>query len=85
MPEPYFVLLGGLNTSPSSTAALQAQLARFRDIVAPVDAHRTLFNFLAPSQTASDVFTAPVLSRLRQAKERYDPAGIFRSNFPVGA
>jgi FAD/FMN-containing dehydrogenase len=85
VPEPYFVLLGGLNTSPSSTAALQSQLARFRDIVAPVDAHRTLFNFLAPSQTASDVFTAPVLSRLRQAKERYDPAGIFRSNFPVGA
>jgi hypothetical protein len=82
--EPYFALLGGLSTSPAQVAAVRAQLARFRGILAPVDAQRTLFNFVAPSQTVADVFTEPTLSRLRQAKTRYDPAGTFRSNLPVG-
>lgn len=53
-----------------------ASLARFREIVAPASAERTVPTFLTPGQTLAAASTDETLERLRALRERFDPDGV---------
>lgn len=54
----------------------EASLARFREIVTPASAERTVPTFLAPGQTLAGAATGEALARLRAVRERFDPDGL---------
>lgn len=51
-------------------------LARFREIVAPVSAERTVPTFLTPGQTLDAAASHETLDRLRALRERFDPDAV---------
>jgi FAD/FMN-containing dehydrogenase len=81
--EPFALYMFGI---PSETDGGAAVREKQHDIASALDAHssgRKPFTFLAPEERAANAFTTDALSRLRDLKRDRDPAGVFRSNFPV--
>ncbi|GAA3389279.1 FAD-binding oxidoreductase [Cryptosporangium minutisporangium] len=79
--EPYALYLFGLPTDPATADAVVAK----QDALATAlpGSGRKPFTFLNPRESAADAFAPAALARLRDLKRRYDPAGVFRPNFPV--
>ncbi|WP_030174495.1 FAD-binding oxidoreductase [Spirillospora albida] len=76
--EPYALYLFGIPADPGAVTAKQKALAG----ALPVSGRKPL-TFLNADETAADAFTPAVLDRLRGIKDRHDPHGVFRGNFPV--
>lgn len=81
--DPYFIVLGGLPMAGQADATIRQRIAEDLDTLAPISSGRTPFTFLSSEQTAAEAFDSPTLTRLQEAKRRYDPHGVFRSNHPV--
>ncbi|WP_328467834.1 FAD-dependent oxidoreductase [Actinoplanes sp. NBC_00393] len=79
--EPFALYMFGLPTSPSAAAAVTARQAALAASL-PVSGRKPV-TFLNPSESIADAFTPEVVTRLRAVKQQHDPAGVFRSNFPV--
>ncbi|MEU4419821.1 FAD-binding oxidoreductase [Actinoplanes sp. NPDC024001] len=76
--EPFALYLFGLADDPAAVLAKQAALAGSLPV-----SGRKVFTLLNPRETVADAFTPETVARLRAIKQRHDPAGLFRSNFPV--
>lgn len=76
--EPYALYMFGLPIDPEAVTAKQQALAH----ALPVSGRKPL-TFLNPTETAADAFTPAVLARLRDVKNRHDPANTIRGNYPV--
>jgi FAD/FMN-containing dehydrogenase len=76
--EPYALYLNGppVDGVPERQAALTEALA-------PYLSGRKPLTQVGPGETATDVFPADTLARLRAIKAACDPHGVFRSNIPV--
>lgn len=81
--EPYYITLGGVPTAELAATEIGRHITENLGMLSPIDGGRTLFTFLAPEQEAAEAFDGPTLARLRDAKRRYDPRSVFRSNHPV--
>ncbi|MFI7277642.1 FAD-binding oxidoreductase [Streptomyces sp. NPDC049879] len=79
--EPYALYMFGVPTDPAAARAVADRQRAFAEAL-PVSGRKPL-SFLNPSETVADAFTAETLTRLRAVKRRYDPRGMFRSDFPV--
>ena len=82
--EPYVLNQLGLLPDPQSAAAVGDKQARIIEgLGTAVTGRKKPYTALGPGDSAADVFTEPVLERLRRVKRTYDPDGIIRANHPV--
>ncbi|MFE2993574.1 FAD-binding oxidoreductase [Nocardia sp. NPDC059246] len=81
--EPYLLSLLG----PAPTADFEAAVVERSDAVVdalrPYLSGRKPFTYLDSGETPDAVFDPVTLARLLEIKDRFDPDGLFRSNFPV--
>jgi len=78
--EPYALYLYAI---PHDPAAITAKQAALTGALGPYISGRKPYSFLSPGETVAAAFEAQALTRLQDIKRRYDPQGVFRSNFPV--
>lgn len=81
--EPFCVSFHGLRSAPADVTGFHSRVQEYRDALGASRSGRTPFSFLASGQRAADAVSAETLTRLRDIKRRWDPKGVFRSNFPV--
>ncbi|TCO54745.1 FAD-binding oxidoreductase [Actinocrispum wychmicini] len=81
----YGVTLFGVPFTPEVGTAVRAKQEQLSRALAPWTTGRKPFNGLASGESVSDVFDAETVTRLREIKQKRDPLGVFRSNFPVNA
>ena len=81
--EPYQLLEVGVPMMPELVSAIQAAFARTGDAMAGHLSGRTSFTFLGSDDDPTRAFSDESLRRLRDMKQRVDPAGVVRSNRPV--
>ncbi|MEU7767143.1 FAD-binding oxidoreductase [Nocardia sp. NPDC049190] len=84
MTEPYQITFVAPHTTPQTAANIDTSIRTRLESLGETRSGRTPFTFLAPGQTAADAVAPDTLRRLRTIKQRLDPQGIFRSNYPVG-
>lgn len=72
----------GAVMAPEMVPPLEAALARLGEAFAPYDAGRYA-SFTEASHDVAEMFSPPVLERLREVRARYDPDGVFRANHAV--
>jgi hypothetical protein len=65
--------------------AVEAQLVRIREAMAPYAAARRYYNFVEADVDASTFFDAETLARLERIRSAVDPRGMFRANHPIRA
>lgn len=81
--EPYLLSLLGPAPTPEFEAAVTGRAAEVAGAMRPYLSGRKPFTYLDSGETPDVVFDAATLSRLREVKDRRDPDGLFRSNYPV--
>ncbi|MFC4590232.1 FAD-binding oxidoreductase [Sphaerisporangium corydalis] len=81
--EPYSLYLFGVPSTPHAATAIRTRRQEITQALAPYLGGRKPYTYLAPGETAATAFTPGTLARLREIKQRRDPRGVFRSNFPV--
>jgi FAD/FMN-containing dehydrogenase len=81
--EPYLLYLLGIPATPELAGAVAAKQRDLVEALYPYRGDRKPYTFLASGETAAAAFSGPVLARLQEIKRRRDPAGVFRSNYPV--
>jgi hypothetical protein len=79
-----FVMLGiGMPMTPQLGQAIEAQLDRFEETMAPWTAAGGYFNFAERPCDADAILPASVCARLAEVKRRYDPDGRIVGNHVV--
>lgn len=78
--EPYYIYCFGAPI-PATRAGLDELTTRLGKSVSP----RKPYFALSPGDTAADAFDPPTLDRLRAVKQRLDPGGTLRANYPITA
>ncbi|MEC3913155.1 FAD-binding oxidoreductase [Nocardia sp. CDC160] len=81
--EPYLLSLLGPAPTPDFGALVVERQAAVVDALGPHLSGRKPFTYLDSGESPAAVFDAETLARLRDIKDRRDPDGLFRSNFPV--
>jgi FAD/FMN-containing dehydrogenase len=81
--EPYLLFFGGFLPAPELAPAIVAAMGEVSEAMAVWDTGRTLMNMSA-QKPIEKLLPAETIARLRQIKQRRDPAGVIRSNHPVG-
>jgi FAD binding domain-containing protein len=82
MPDPYFVLLGGMAMAPEHGPVLQAEIDTVINGLAPW-AGGLLPPTMAHGEPVEDIYPAATLTRLREIKNRVDPGNVIRGNRPL--
>jgi len=82
LPGAFLAFGVGFVPVPEAMAPTRAWLGAFKAALEPYDSGR-YFNFVEESFDIAQIFPSDVLERLREVKQRYDPADIFKSNHPV--
>ncbi len=73
----------GIPTTPEVAEAIEVQLDRMHERLAPWKARQMYLNFRERSNGPSEFFRPEVYRRLRRIKSRYDAAELIRSNHPI--
>ncbi|GAB0102410.1 FAD-binding oxidoreductase [Nocardia sp. JMUB6875] len=81
--EPYLLSLLGPAPTPEFEAAVAGRAAEVAGAMRPYLSGRKPFTYLDSGETPDVVFDTATLARLREIKDRRDPDGLFRSNYPV--
>jgi len=79
----YLVYALGVLADPALEPALRAGIDAVRAALAPLATPELLLTFVGPEGSITDAFGAATVERLRAVKRSVDPAGVFRSNYPV--
>jgi FAD/FMN-containing dehydrogenase len=82
LPGSFLAFAVGFVPVPEAMAPTRDWLGAFKAALEPYDAGR-YFNFVEERFDITQIFTAEVLGRLREVKQRYDPENLFKSNHPV--
>jgi dienelactone hydrolase len=84
--EGEFMTFGvGMVAGPEAVPGLQESLARAREALAPLDSGAPYLNFAEHSVAPETIYGRERLERLREVKQRYDAADLFRGNHPIDA
>ena len=74
----------GTPTGPESADALNAELDRARERLAPSSTGQTLLSFAERQTGFNGSFPAATAARLEEVARRFDPDGIIRANHELG-
>jgi FAD/FMN-containing dehydrogenase len=82
---PFMTFAVGVVMSPEMGAAVEADLAKVREALAPWDAQREYLNFAERTSDTSRMFDATAYARLRAIKADVDPNEVFVANHRIPA
>ena len=81
----YLFYAVGSPTDAESAGALNAELDRARERLAPSSTGRTLLSFAERQPGFNDSFPAATTARLEEVTRRFDPDGMIRANHELGS
>ena len=81
--EPFLAFTFGLTPDEASHAAVERQVRAVFEALGPWDSGRRYLNFAESRMDPRSIFPPESFERLRAAKARYDPTGLFRANHSV--
>ena len=81
--QPFVCFSFGLTFDPAALEAVERQVRLLIEAVRPWDSGRRYLNFAESRIDPRSIYPVESYERLRQAKARYDPAGMFLANHPV--
>jgi FAD/FMN-containing dehydrogenase len=81
--QPFVCFSFGLTFDPTALEAVERQVRLLIEAIRPWDSGRRYLNFAESRIDPRSIYPVESYERLRQAKARYDPAGMFLANHPV--
>ncbi len=81
--QPFVCFTFGLTTDADVLAAVERHVERLLGVLGPWDSGRRYLNFAESRMDPRSIFPAESYDRLRRAKARYDPTGMFLANHAV--
>ena len=81
--QPFVCFSFGLTFDPAALEAVERQVRLLIEAVRPWDSGRRYLNFAESRIDPRSIYPVESYERLRQAKARYDPTGMFLANHPV--
>jgi FAD/FMN-containing dehydrogenase len=81
--EPFLAFTFGLTPDPGLRTAVANSVAGVLAALEPWDSGRRYLNFAETRMDPRSIFPLESFERLRAAKARYDPTGLFRANHSV--
>ena len=82
--QPFICFSFGLTFDPAALEAVDRQVRLLLEAIRPWDSGRRYLNFAESRTDPRSIYPVESYERLRRAKARYDPAGMFVANHPVG-
>ena len=82
--QPFICFTFGLGFDPAALEAVDRQVRLLIQAIRPWDSGRRYLNFAESRIDPRSIYPVESYERLRRAKARYDPAGMFQANHPVG-
>ena len=80
---PFVCFTFGLTFDPAALEAVDRPVRRLIEGIAPWDSGRRYLNFAESRTDPRAIYPPESYDRLRRAKARYDPTGMFLANHPV--
>ena len=81
--QPFVCFTFGLTPDADALAAVDRQVQVLLGGLAPWDSGRRYLNFAESRIDPRSIFPPEGYERLRRARQRYDPTGLFRANHPA--
>jgi FAD/FMN-containing dehydrogenase len=81
--QPFICFSFGLTFDAAALEAVDRQVRRLFEAIRPWDSGRRYLNFAESRTDPRSIYPVESYDRLRRAKTRYDPAGMFVANHPV--
>lgn len=81
--EPFLAFTFGLAPDAEAVTTVDGHVRRVLGALGPWDSGRRYLNFAESRTDPRSIFPVATYDRLRRAKQRYDPSGLFLANHPV--
>ena len=81
--EPFLAFTFGMTPDEASHAAVVGSVGSVFEALRPWDSGRRYLNFAESRMDPRSIFPPESFERLRAAKARYDPTGLFLANHSV--
>jgi hypothetical protein len=81
--QPFVAFTFGLAPDAAAVAVVDRHVRLLLGALGPWDSGRRYLNFAESAMDPRSIFPAASYDRLKRAKDRYDPAGMFLANHPI--